>query len=195
MTFCGFLFQTFMLVVCVVDDIAALMTTQRKRKGKKRSTGLNDMADDVACIAFAFANVVSFMFYAIYFATDGKGVMDPSEVRPKWLSPSMHIFNSVVAWIDLILLVSSGRRTFSRRSGIWCLMTALAYTGWIYIVFLNLGSWPYPFLNKLPHPEGILGTAFICLCVFGILFSLGSAINMAFGSQATKKGKVREARL
>ena len=90
MTFCGFSFQTFMLVVCVLDDIAALMTTQRKKKGKKQ-TGLNDMADDVACIAFAFANVVSFMFYAIYFATDGKGVMDPSEVRPKWLSPSMHI--------------------------------------------------------------------------------------------------------
>lgn len=87
----------------------------------------------------------------------------------------MHILNSVIAWMDLFLLSDS--RSFSLRSGICCLVAALIYTAWIFVVYSVHGFWPYPFLNKLPHPAGILGTAFISLCVFAIVFSLGAAIN------------------
>lgn len=82
LTFCGFTVQTIMLAFCVLDDSVELMTTKSKKKGSPQRSILATITDDVACIAFPFANVVSLMFYAIFFMTNGHGVMDPSETRP-----------------------------------------------------------------------------------------------------------------
>ena len=185
LTFCGFTVQTIMLMVAILDDIRCLiLPTRYQKKGCAKRAIIAWLADDIACISFAFANVVSIMFYSIYFATGGRGVMDPNENRPNWLSPSMHILNSIIAWADLGLIFVVGGyqqgRTFSSLSFFTCLSLALLYTWWSFIVKAVHGVWPYPFLNKLPHPQGIIGTAFVAVLVFASSFSLGSrATNMA----------------
>ncbi len=41
------------------------------------------------------------------------------------------------------------------------------------------GSFPYPFLNTLPFPEGFVVTAMSSVCVFACMFRVGSAVNAA----------------
>lgn len=79
-------------------------------------------------------------------------------LRPAWLSPVMHGWNSLAAWGDALLC---RQRTFSGRAGRLALGLVVAYTLWIQVVFHMHGQYPYPVLNQLPHPHGFLLLSFI----------------------------------
>ncbi len=63
---------------------------------------------------------------------------------------SVHVINSMVAWLDILL---SQPRSFSRRSQLLSIGFAVFYLHWILLCSHINGSFPYPFLNKLPQPQ------------------------------------------
>ena len=63
---------------------------------------------------------------------------------------SVHLLNSIVAWLDIIL---SQPRSFSRRSQWLSIGLAVFYLHWILLCSHINGAFPYPFLNKLPQPQ------------------------------------------
>ena len=63
---------------------------------------------------------------------------------------SVHLLNSIVAWLDIIL---SQPRSFSRRSQWLSIGLAVFYLHWILLCSHINGGFPYPFLNKLPQPQ------------------------------------------
>ena len=80
--------------------------------------------------------------------------------KPIWLGPSVHVLNSVVVWLDLLM---SHPRTFSRRSQHLSLGLVLGYVVWILVCSHFNGVFPYPFLNKLPWPQVRLHSHTLCL--------------------------------
>jgi len=74
--------------------------------------------------------------------------------------------NTLYAWLDVAL--SSGR-TFrpGSRSGI--VAFSVGYSAWVNVIKAATGSFPYPFLDKLPQPFGIAGMIAVA-CVFAMLF-------------------------
>ncbi|KAK9800226.1 hypothetical protein WJX73_001145 [Symbiochloris irregularis] len=146
LTFYTYTFQWIQLFICCCSDLA---------QGSKRQRLLDRLADDVSCAVFGLANVVTLMFYGLELATkdvEEAGLVD----KPLWLGPSVHVLNSVVAWVDLLV---SHPRTFSRRSMVLSLGLVCAYTVWILVCSHFNGVFPYPFLNKLPWPKGFCITA------------------------------------
>lgn len=69
---------------------------------------------------------------------------------------SVHLLNSVVAWLDILL---SHPRSFSRRSQNLSIGLVIFYLHWILLCSYVNGLFPYPFLNKLPQPQ----VRFCCL--------------------------------
>ena len=63
---------------------------------------------------------------------------------------SVHLLNSIVAWLDIIL---SRPRSFSRRSQWLSIGLVVFYLHWILLCSHINGGFPYPFLNKLPQPQ------------------------------------------
>ncbi len=63
---------------------------------------------------------------------------------------SVHLLNSIVAWLDIIL---SQPRSFSKRSQWLSIGLAVFYLHWILLCSHINGAFPYPFLNKLPQPQ------------------------------------------
>ncbi|CAL8468421.1 g7961 [Coccomyxa elongata] len=128
-------------------------------------------ADDLSCAVFGLANVVTCMFYLIDAATSD--VVEGGKVdhqRPPWLGVSVHFINSVVAWLDILL---SHPRSFSRRSQNLSIGLVIFYLHWILLCSFMNGSFPYPFLNKLPQPQGFIGVSVGGVCLFVSLFRLG----------------------
>ena len=63
---------------------------------------------------------------------------------------SVHLLNSVVAWVDILL---SHPRSFSRRSQALSVGLIIFYLLWIQLCSFMNSQYPYPFLNKLPQPQ------------------------------------------
>ena len=78
---------------------------------------------------------------------------------------SVHLLNSVVAWLDILL---SQPRSFSRRSQLLSIGFAVFYLHWILLCSHINGSFPYPFLNKLPQPQACRRALSLCMpaCIF-----------------------------
>ena len=70
--------------------------------------------------------------------------------RPSWLGFAVHLFNSAVAWTDILV---AHPRSFSRRSERISLGLILFFTLWILLCSYFNGAFPYPFLNALPWPQ------------------------------------------
>ena len=124
-----------MLMVAILDDIRCLIVPSRyKKKGAKRAS-IAWLADDIACMAFTLANLLTLMYFVIQLTHHGEKVMDPSKARwlsPWWLTPSMHILNSIIAWADLGLISVVGGyqqgRSFNLSAGVGCISLALSYS-------------------------------------------------------------------
>ena len=69
---------------------------------------------------------------------------------------SVHLVNSIVAWLDIIL---ARRRSFSKRSQWLSIVLVLFYLHWILLCSHINGGFPYPFLNKLPQPQASFQSA------------------------------------
>lgn len=110
---------------------------------------LERWSDDLSCALFGLANVVTIMFYTLEATT--KGMVEGGKIaRPPWLGFAVHVSNSITAWLDLFL---AKQRSFSKRSSRLSLVLIAVYTLWILISSHFNGSFPYPFLNKLPWPQ------------------------------------------
>lgn len=81
--------------------------------------------------------------------------------RPRWLGLSVHLFNTVIVWLDLTV---AHPRTFSYRSQFLSLGLIFTYTCWILVCSHFNGLFPYPFLNKLPWPQVRCVTALTFVC-------------------------------
>lgn len=70
--------------------------------------------------------------------------------RPSWLGFAVHLFNSAVAWTDILI---AHPRSFTRRSERISLGLILFFTLWILLCSHFNGAFPYPFLNAMPWPQ------------------------------------------
>ena len=77
-------------------------------------------------------------------------MLDQINVTFSCAGVSVHVINSVVAWLDILM---SQPRSFSRRSQLLSIGFAVFYLHWILLCSHINGSFPYPFLNKLPQPQ------------------------------------------
>lgn len=113
------------------------------------------------------------MFYTIQHTT--KDIVEGGNIqRPPWLDVSVHSFNTIVAWGDLL---SSNRRTFSRASEQMSSVLVFIYLCYIMLCRHMNGRFPYPFLNKLPFPSGFMAMTSAGLTLFVLTFRLGKALN------------------
>lgn len=164
LTFYSFTLQTLQLGMATVDD------WQRTWHGKSRWT---KPTDDLACAIFAFTHVVSIMFYTIQ-STTKLAVEGGNVQRPPWLDVSVHAFNTMVAWADLI---TSDRRTFSKTSEQLSCVLVTVYLFYLMLCRYMNGRFPYPILNALSYPWGFLGLICSGLLLFVIAFRAGKVIN------------------
>ncbi|KAI3437660.1 hypothetical protein D9Q98_000110 [Chlorella vulgaris] len=171
LTFCSYTMQMVQLFVCCLAHV----TRSPKRKQK-----LSAAADQMACALFCIASTVTALFFAIEKSTKGLvegGLLD----RPPWLSFSVHVANSLTAWLDMLIVEE---RSFSGSSRHLALLIALLYCCWLLVVRHHFGKFPYPILNKLPFPGGFL--AFVALG-FGVVlttFQLGKVVKALVGRLA-----------
>lgn len=86
----------------------------------------------------------------------------------------MHVANSAAAWGDVFL--APHPRSFSLRSRRWATATSAVYTLWIQLVRYMTGEFPYPVLNLLPHPHGIVGFTLLGLLLFVAAFAAARAL-------------------
>jgi hypothetical protein len=79
--------------------------------------------DDISCLAFCVASTVTIQFWTLHIITGG--MVEDSSDRPEWLGFAVHVLNSVLAWLDIIL----GRpRRFSPRGRRLCLQFVAVYS-------------------------------------------------------------------
>ncbi|CAK0781667.1 hypothetical protein CVIRNUC_005440 [Coccomyxa viridis] len=166
LTFYSYTLQLLQLVAASFSHIV---------QGERRYAWVEETADDLSCAVFGLANVVTCMFYLIDATTKDvvEGGSAVAEQRPPWLGVSVHVINSMVAWLDILL---SQPRSFSRRSQLLSIGFAVFYLHWILLCSHINGSFPYPFLNKLPQPQGFLGVAIGGVVLFYCIFQLGKFV-------------------
>ena len=102
------------------------------------------------------------MYYGIRWA-DSRG-LDPPETRIVWVNQTVHVWNSVVAWSDVLL---SHPRLFSASDRLLVVIYTICYSTWLLLLKLLTDEFPYPFLNKLPP---LLG--WFAVCAAGSVFML-----------------------
>lgn len=83
-------------------------------------------ADHLACLAFSAATVVTVQFHVVDYLTGG--MVLPSAARPWWLGASVHVANSVFAWLDVAIAT---RRSFGSEYMTLSYIFVSAYTAWI----------------------------------------------------------------
>ncbi|KAK9815412.1 hypothetical protein WJX72_003239 [[Myrmecia] bisecta] len=164
LTFYSFTLQFGTLLLCC---IAALPGDAHRRAVLHRWT------DDMSCALFGLANVVTIMYYAIATATND--IVEGGAVpRPPWLGFSVHVFNSLIAWADLLI---SHPRSFSPRAEKISMLLTSLYTSWILLCSHFNGVFPYPFLNKMAWPQGFIGIVVASHVVFYIMFHAGKRLS------------------
>jgi hypothetical protein len=164
LTFYSFSLQTLQLGMATLDDL------QRTFYGRSVWT---KPTDDLACAIFAFTHVVSIMFYTIQ-GTTKMAVEGGNVQRPPWLDVTVHAFNTMVAWADLI---SSDRRTFSRTSERLSCVLVMMYLAYLMLCRHMNGRFPYPILNALSWPWGCLALVLSGLALFVLAFRAGKLMN------------------
>jgi hypothetical protein len=129
------------------------------------------------------AHVVTIMFHIIHHTT--KGAVEGRE-RPAWLSLSVHVFNAALVWADLII---AQPRTFSARSQKLSGVVVGSYCCWLFVQKLVRGEYPYPFMNKMPHPKGFLYMISSGTTLFLLMFKMGRWVNGKLQRLLGKPGK------
>ena len=139
-------------------------------------------ANRLSCAVFGLANTVTAMFYAIENA--GKGLLDTAhEGKPWWLGETVHLLNTIIAWIDLFLVED---RTFDGQSRHLLLFIAISYCTWSVILRYVHDSFPYPILNKLAYPWGFLGFTVVGTTILLLTFEAGKRIKSATSRRDAK---------
>mmetsp|Transcript_14494 Transcript_14494/g.46086 ORF Transcript_14494/g.46086 Transcript_14494/m.46086 type:complete len:229 (+) Transcript_14494:60-746(+) len=167
LTFCGFTLQLIQLLICTASHFA------------RRGHWLKRASDDLSSAIFALAITITILYHVIKYS--GQKVVEGGKVeRPPWLDFTVHVGNSVIACVDLILC----KRSFSKLAEKLCLAIAASYLLWIMVVKEVTGIYPYPFLNKLPQPWGFVAFIIGSLLVFFGIFHGGRTVSRALRRKA-----------
>eukprot|EP01025_Chloroclados_australasicus_P023985 TRINITY_DN2415_c0_g1_i3.p2 TRINITY_DN2415_c0_g1~~TRINITY_DN2415_c0_g1_i3.p2 ORF type:complete len:277 (-),score=15.66 TRINITY_DN2415_c0_g1_i3:1102-1932(-) len=170
LTFCTYTLQTFWLLL---STLSWLLTDSD-------SSILNTVADDLACTLFPLANVVTVLYYTLEIIT--QGLVEGGDIaRPPWLGFAVHGMNSIVAWLDLLF---SRPRKFSRRAKFWGACLAISYFIWMVVMKRVGGGFPYPFLDKMPFPEGFLVMTMAGCMLYALLFVMGNLLKRMVDARA-----------
>jgi FAR-17a/AIG1-like protein len=97
-----------------------------------------------------------------------------SVARPPWLDVSVHAFNTLVAWADLLY---SEPRSFSAASERLSCVLVTVYLAYLMLCRSMNGRFPYPILNALPYPFGFLAFVAAGLLLFATSFRVGKLMN------------------
>ncbi|KAK2077960.1 hypothetical protein QBZ16_003828 [Prototheca wickerhamii] len=160
LTFCSYTLQMALFVISCLCQLVGKPQTRRR---------LERASDRLACALFPIACTVSLMYYALESTTQGL-VERGGFNRPDWLDFAVHGGNSLAAWGDLLLAPS---RSFSTASLTLSIGLGMLYLTWCMVVRIGYGKFPYPILNKLPFPHGLLGMAGAALVLIIGWFYLG----------------------
>lgn len=165
LTFYSFTLQSATLGLSALSDVI--------RQDSPYKRWLGAWSDDLSCAIFALANAVTVMYFIVDRSTKGD-VEGRGAERPPWLGFAVHVLNSVIAWTDLAV---GHPRSFSQRSTAISLFLASFYMGWILTCNHINGVFPYPFLNKMPWPQGFLSVAVAANVLFFLLFRAGKLLS------------------
>lgn len=166
LTFVSFTFQLLQLTVVVLWSVRGMKAGRLRR-----------LSDDLSCASFPLACTVTIMFQIVK-KTTKEAVEGGHIVRPFWLDFTVHYWNSLIALADLLV---SRNRTFSRRAQNIALSIAFFYIVWIHVVKVFNKIYPYPFLNKLPQPYGIIITSASGSLICFLLFKFGELLRFRKG--------------
>lgn len=182
LTFYSYTLQLLQLLLCCLAHVT--------RKDVKLKRSLMEISDRLSCATFGLANTVTAMFYAIENTT--QGCVEGGEIeRPPWLDVSVHLANTAVAWVDLLIVE---QRSFCGRSRHLAAMLAVVYCAWLLLVRQINGKFPYPFLNKLPFPLGFIGLVATGLVLTLGIFQLGKFVRgLVDGKQGSDGGEAEAA--
>ena len=160
LTFCTYTLQTMHLGLSLFTEV--LIGAKECKRTRPR---LARFADDLGCVVFPLANIVTILFYGVLkqFPSPIEGA---SVERPPFLDFSVHALNFVFAWGDMLL---SKNRTFSPRATYLGTICCISYTAWMLIIKIKTNIYPYPFIEKLPFPEGVVILNGIAYTVFLVL--------------------------
>lgn len=160
LTFWSYTLQLVQLACCVLAHLTHHPPTRKN---------LVIIADKLSCAAFGIANTVTAMFYAVENSTQGL-VEGGKNDRPWWLATAVHALNSLVAWIDLFIVEE---RTFSGHSRHLAMFIAISYVCWLLVVKYFYGKFPYPVLNALPYPWGMMAFSITGILIVVSMFEIG----------------------
>eukprot|EP00210_Caulerpa_lentillifera_P006749 g6449.t1 len=134
LTFWTFNVQCLQLCMAFVVDFIPSMASLEWRT----TTG------HLGCLVVSAASTVTTMYYALRILAPG-GLDDP-RTRVVWVSTTLHVGNSILAWSDVLL--SQPREFTSFDRGLVLLYT-FCYSTWLLFLRIRTGAFPYPFLNQL----------------------------------------------
>lgn len=170
LTFYSFTLQLLQFLLCILAHLS---------KNPKTRVALQNAADRLSCAVFGLANTVTAMYFAVENAT--QGLVEGGKLeRPWWLGFSVHVLNSAIAWLDLLIVEE---RSFCGRSRHLALGLALTYSGWLLVVRKMFGKFPYPVLNKLPFPWGFIGFFAAGIGIIIGAFELGNTVKNGKGKK------------
>lgn len=166
LTFCGFTFQMIAFLVSFISDLFP------------QANRTSFLADNLSCASFVIANLITVMFWCLLLIT--KDPVDQDVRRgelllqrpPFWLSIFLHLVNAIVAWIDILV----ANRRFSKLSLHAALVFGFLYCIWMQICATKNKGYPYPFLNALPEPEGLIGISLVGLSLMLLFFWVGAKV-------------------
>lgn len=125
----------------------------------------------LACVALSIGSTITTMYYTIRYVSP-RG-LDPPETRILWINQTLHIWNSIVAWLDVLL---SHPRRFSKLETRAVVVFIVTFASWLWVVWGVDGRFPYPFMNAFQPMVGwsvTIGSA--TMLIFGY-FYLGRLI-------------------
>ncbi|XP_057837699.1 uncharacterized protein LOC131047904 isoform X2 [Cryptomeria japonica] len=147
------------------------------------------LADDLSCASFTMANVITVMFWCLLAITESPVDQNVQQGQvflrrpPLWISLCVHLGNVIVAWIDILV----SKRRFSKLSLRLALLFGFLYCIWIQTCAIKNKEYPYPFLNELPEPEGLLGMIFVGLLLVLSSFKAGKKASNTFRGACSGK--------
>ncbi|XP_057837702.1 uncharacterized protein LOC131047904 isoform X3 [Cryptomeria japonica] len=177
LTIWGFTFQMIALLVSFVSDLFP------------QANRTSCLADDLSCASFTMANVITVMFWCLLAITESPVDQNVQQGQvflrrpPLWISLCVHLGNVIVAWIDILV----SKRRFSKLSLRLALLFGFLYCIWIQTCAIKNKEYPYPFLNELPEPEGLLGMIFVGLLLVLSSFKAGKKASNTFRGACSGK--------
>lgn len=179
LTFYSYTLQLLQLGLCVLSGIV---------RDRQLKDALKKSSEVLSCAVFGLANTVTAMFYAVESATQGL-VEGGAHERPWWLGAAVHSINTIVAWIDLAIVEE---RNFCGKSKGLTVMFGLIYCMWSLIIRTISGQFPYPILNKLPHPWGFIGFNIAGLTILVLLFETGKFMKILLDGSPEQRRRKKE---